>query len=156
MSKISLMFTIKAVEHFFKHWYYSGSVLWSRRKCDSWQEVMRVRDSRWENILGEDWELESPCLGNFWRNSVLVLRTWSQWLMLAQGHWSLSPSDGHLPIGGETLWLLVLTGSASYTEQVARTCCQQGGLFLASVFNEHGDLIRIFLLCTEDIHWTNF
>lgn len=65
MSKISLMFTIKAVEHFFKHWYYSGSVLWSRRKCDSWQEVMRVRDSRWENILGEDWELESPCLGNF-------------------------------------------------------------------------------------------
>lgn len=29
-------------------------------------------------------------------------------------------------------------------------------LFLASVFNEHGNLIRIFLLCTEDIHWTDF
>ncbi|TNN88761.1 Low-density lipoprotein receptor-related protein 1B [Liparis tanakae] len=31
--------------------------------------------------------------------------------MLAQGHQCLSPSDGHLPIGGGTLRLLLLTGS---------------------------------------------
>lgn len=55
--------------------------------------------------------------------------------MLARGRWSLSPSDGHLPSGVETLWLLLLAGAASYTEQVARVLCQWGRLFLAPGLN---------------------
>lgn len=96
---------------------------------------------------GNGRESESPCLGlpggcvgwcvgwccgwgwwanpcNFDSNLVLALRTWAQWLMLARGHQSLSPSDIHLPVGEKTLWLPVVTVSARCTEQVAGTRCQ--------------------------------
>lgn len=120
---------------------------------------MRVQDARWENILGgRRVTLPGGCelmqflesLGGGAEDMESVTHAGPR------PHESITFRGAICPLVERHFDCWCSQASAPCTEQVAGTCCQRGRLFLASLFNEHENLIRIFLLYAEDIRWTDF